>query len=178
MPQMRKRGEGMTSLGAPPAIEKLTSGIEGFDDITAGGLPLKHMTVVMGGPGCGKTVFALQVLVNAAIHRGSPGIFVAFEESTSRVAANAESFGWNLHSLDETRLAFVDAHTPSDVIKAGAFDLTALLAALETKTWEMGAELIVFDAIDVLLGLLEDPAAESRELYRINDWLIRHQLTG
>jgi RecA/RadA recombinase len=35
-------------------IEKISSGIEGFDDITCGGLPLGRMTLLMGGPACPK----------------------------------------------------------------------------------------------------------------------------
>jgi circadian clock protein KaiC len=37
----------------------------------------------MGGPGCGKTVFALQALVNGARRNKEAGLFVAFEESTT-----------------------------------------------------------------------------------------------
>ena len=160
-------------------LEKISSGIEGFDDITNGGLPLRRTTLLMGGPGCGKTVFALQMLVNGALHHGTPGIFVAFEENARRVAANAETFGWHLGELEKTRqLFFVDACMRADVVKAGAFDLTGLFAALEAKAREMGAKVIVFDAIDVLLSLLDDPAAECRELYRLHEWLLRHELTG
>ena len=42
----------------------------------------------------------------------------------------------------------------------------------------MQAKRIVFDGIDVLLGLLDDPAAERREIYRIRDWLAQTGLTG
>jgi circadian clock protein KaiC len=64
------------------------------------------------------------------------------------------------------------------VVKSGSFDLTGQLAAVEAKANNMGAKLIVFDAIDVLLGLLNDPAAECRELYRLHEWLMLHNLTG
>lgn len=167
----------MTTLPNPDALEKISSGIEGFDDLTGGGLPLRRTTLLMGGPGCGKTVFALQMLVGATRH-GTPGIFVAFEENARRVAENAASFGWNLDGLQKEQLFFVDAALRPDVVKAGAFDLTGLLAGLEAKAREMGAKLIVFDAIDVLLSLLDDPVAESRELYRLHDWLARQELTG
>ena len=159
-------------------LQKISSGIEGLDDITCGGLPLRRTTLLMGGPGCGKTVFALQMLVNAAAHHSTPGIFVAFEEDARRVSANAESFGWNMPELEEKMLYFVDACLDADVVKAGAFDLAGLLAGLEAKAKEMGAKLIVFDAIDVLLSLLDDPAAECRELYRLHKWLSKNELTG
>lgn len=159
-------------------LEKIPTGIEGFDDITSGGLPRGRPTLLMGGPGCGKTVFALQMLVNGASNHGTPGIFVAFEENTGRVLANAESFGWNLGELKKKHLYFLNAHMSPDTVKAGAFDLTGLLMGIEAKAREMGAKLIVFDALDVLLSLLDDRAAERRELYRIQEWLTRTGLTG
>jgi circadian clock protein KaiC len=160
------------------AMPKIPSGIEGFDDITAGGLPRGCTTLLMGGPGCGKTVLALQILVNGATHQGTPGIFVAFEENARRVSANAATFGWEMSLLETKQIHFVDACMRSDVVKSGSFDLTGLLAALEARAREMGAKVIVFDAIDVLLSLLDDPAAECRELYRLHEWLMRHELTG
>ncbi len=159
-------------------LEKISSGIEGFDDITGGGLPRGGTTLLMGGPGCGKTVLALQILVSATTHHGTPGIFVAFEENARRVSANGQKFGWKMRDLEEKQLFFIDASLRSDVVKSGVFDLTGLLAALEAKSKQIGAKLIVFDAIDVLLSLLDDPAAESRELYRLHEWLLRHELTG
>jgi len=158
--------------------EKIATGIEGFDDITAGGLPSRCTTLLMGGPGCGKTIVALQILVSAAAEHGTPGIFVAFEENARRVAANGQTFGWKMAELEEKKLFFIDARMRSDVVTAGAFDLSGLLAGLEAKAHEMGAKVIVFDAVDVLLSLLDDPAAECRELYRIHEWLMLNELTG
>ena len=159
-------------------LEKIPTGIEGFDAITGGGLPRGRTTLLMGGPGCGKTVFALQALVNCATHQDTPGIFVAFEENTDRVLANAASFGWKIGELQKKHLYFLNARLSPEVVKAGAFDLIALLAGLEAKARAMGAKLIVFDALDVLLNLLDDRAAERRELYRIQEWLARTGLTG
>jgi circadian clock protein KaiC len=159
-------------------LEKIWTGIEGFDDITCGGLPLGRTTLLMGGAGSGKTVLALQVLVSASQHHGTPGIFVAFEENARRVSANGQAFGWDMRELEKKQIFFIDACLRADVVKSGTFDLTGLLAALEAKAEEMGAKLIVFDAIDVLLSLLDDLGAECRELYRIHEWLMQHGLTG
>lgn len=159
-------------------LEKISSGIEGFDDISSGGLPKQRTTLLMGGPGCGKTVFGLQILVSNAMC-GLPGIFVAFEENSKRVAANAETFGWEIPRIKERgHLSFVDACMRSDAVKSGSFDLTGLLAGIEARSREMRAKIIVFDAIDVLLSLLEDPLAECRELYRLHEWLMQQELTG
>lgn len=168
----------MNEANQKDGMKKISSGVEGFDDITGGGLPLRRTTLLMGGPGCGKTVLALQILASAATEHGMPGIFVAFEENARRVAANAVTFGWNIEAFDKRQLFFVDACVRADVLKAGTFDLTGLLATLAAVADENGTKLIVFDAIDVLLGLLDDPAAECRELYRIHEWLSDRKLTG
>jgi circadian clock protein KaiC len=159
-------------------VEKIATGIEGFDDITGGGLPRGRTTLLMGGPGCGKTVLALQTLVNGATCHATPGMFVAFEENADLVEENAESFGWDTVELQKKLLYFLNAQLTPDVVKVGEFDLTALLTGLEAKANSMGAKLVVFDALDVLLSLLDDGAAERRELYRIQAWLKRTGLTG
>jgi circadian clock protein KaiC len=159
-------------------LSKTLTGIRGFDEITDGGLPRGRTTLVMGGPGSGKTVFALQALVNGAHRTGEPGVFVAFEESTRQVVANAATFGWDLPELTKKKLFFLDARLAPDVVKAGEFDLLGMLNLLEIKAKEIHAKRIVFDGIDVLLSLLDDGAAERREVYRIRDWLSRTGLTA
>ena len=72
---------------------KAPTGIAGFDEITGGGLPRGRTTLLVGGPGSGKAMLALQFLVHGAQDCREPGIFVAFEETSKRIAANAESFG-------------------------------------------------------------------------------------
>ena len=81
----RQFGAGLNNAGQNHVIEKMPTGIEGFDEITSGGLPRGRTSLVMGGPGCGKTIFALQTLVNGARLNGEPGIFVAFEEQSQQI---------------------------------------------------------------------------------------------
>ncbi|MEO8580068.1 MAG: circadian clock protein KaiC [Gemmatimonadales bacterium] len=161
-----------------PTVTKILTGIQGFDEITDGGLPNARTTLVMGGPGSGKTVFALQTLVNGTRQKKEAGIFVAFEESTKQIIANAATFGWDLPALERRKLFFLDARLDPEVVKAGEFDLIGMLNLLEAKAKEINATRIVFDGIDVLLGLLDDDVAERREVYRIRDWLSRTGLTG
>lgn len=160
-----------------PGIEKAPTGIEGFDEITGGGLPRGRTTLILGDVGTGKTIFALQTLVNGA-RQGEPGIFVAFEEHSRQIVANAATFGWDLAALERHRLFFLDARLPADVAATGGFDLAGMLAGIEAKAREMGAKRIVFDSIDVLLSLLNDPTSERREVYRLHDWLSHSGMTG
>jgi circadian clock protein KaiC len=168
----------VTSNAAPQPLPKIATGISGFDELSHGGLPRNRTSLLRGGPGSGKTVFALQSLVNAARLRQEPGIFVAFEESTGQIIANAASFNWGLPALARNKLFFLDAKLSPDVVKSGEFDLSGMLAMLKAKKQEIGAKWIVFDGIDVLLTLLQNPVAEMRELYRIRDWLADNEVNA
>ena len=157
---------------------KAPTGIIGFDEITGGGLPHGRATLLVGGPGSGKTIFAMQFLVHGAQNCKEPGIFVAFEESPKRMLANFEGFGWKLGELQKKKLFFLDAQPSTDLIQSGTFDLNGMLAALGAQAKAMGARRIVFDAMDIVLALLPDDAARSREIYRLHEWLLKSDLTA
>jgi circadian clock protein KaiC len=167
-----------TKSAAPRPLHKIATGILGFDELSNGGLPRNRTTLVKGGPGSGKTVFALQSLVNATRKRREPGIFVAFEETAEQIRTNAATFDWGLSALAKNRLFFLDAHLSPEVVQSGEFDLTGMLAMLKAKKEAMGAKWIVFDGIDVLLTLLQNPVSEMREIYRIRDWLADNEVSA
>lgn len=62
-------------------VQKIRTMIEGFDDISHGGMPVARTTLVSGTSGTGKTLFAVQFLYNGITYFDEPGIFVTFEES-------------------------------------------------------------------------------------------------
>ncbi|MEO7665380.1 MAG: circadian clock protein KaiC, partial [Candidatus Limnocylindrales bacterium] len=147
------------------------------DDITGGGVPRGRTTLVMGGPGSGKTIFGLKFLAEG-IARGEPGIFVACEESADRILANAKGFGWGLDQLGPSEVFFLDAQPTPDLVQLGDFDLGGMIATLDAKATEMGAGRIVLDALDILLALLPDDTAKRREVYRLHEWLLARGLTA
>jgi circadian clock protein KaiC len=157
---------------------KAATGITGLDDVTGGGLPRGRTTLLVGGPGSGKSILALQFLVHGACECREPGIFVAFEEAPKRIVQNADGFGWPLAQLQPKKLFFLDAQPTRDLVQSGSFDLGGLLAALQAKISEIKARRVVFDALDIVLALLPDAAARRREVYRLHAWLLAHELTG
>jgi KaiC/GvpD/RAD55 family RecA-like ATPase len=91
-------------------VQKLPTGIEGFDDICHGGLPVARSTLISGTSGTGKTVFSLNFLYNGIRQFNEPGIFVTFEESPLDILRNAASFGWNLQEMvEQDKLFLLDA---------------------------------------------------------------------
>src|SRR5688500_9269029 len=157
---------------------KSPTGIAGLDEVTGGGLPRGRTTLLLGGPGSGKTIFGVQFLAHGASVEKEPGIFVAFEETPARIVANCATFGWKLAELQRRKLFFLDAQPLPDLIQAATFDITGMLASLGAKARRMRARRIVFDALDVVLALLPDAAAKRAEIYRLHIWLVGQGLTG
>jgi circadian clock protein KaiC len=163
--------------GAPARTAKSRTGIAGFDHMTGGGVPRGRTTLLIGGPGSGKTIFGLQFLAEG-VKSGEPGIFVAFEEATGRIIANAEGFGWGLEQFGRDEIFFLDAQATPDLVQLGDFDLGGMIATLDAKVASMGASRIVFDALDMVLALLPDATAKRREVYRLHAWLLARGLTA
>lgn len=178
MPKRKSRpGPGGRSDRRPPAANKaarmaarIPTGIAGFDALTHGGLLRGKLTVVSGAAGCGKSVFALQALANAARH-GERTVYVCFEEGPEEAQANLRSFDWDLPPRLSELVRFVDGDLGPDVVSVGRFDIAGLLANLGAHCREIGATWVVFDGIDALMTILSDPVLERRELYRLKRWI-------
>jgi circadian clock protein KaiC len=168
-----------TEVQPPRALVKLPTGIPGFDEISDGGLPAGRTSLIIGGPGTGKTVFALQTLINGARDAGEPGIFLAFEETCEEIRSNASGFAWDIAALErDGKLFFIDAQISLDTLRSGQFDLQGMLETLEAKIKEMGARRIVLDSLDVLLELFADQEVGKQELRRLRLWLNRLGVSG
>src|SRR5436853_2590053 len=98
MPRPRRTTTRRSKPSAPHSLAKVATGVDGFDELTGGGLPEGRPTLVCGGPGCGKTLFALQFLVHGATH-GENGVFVTFEETEDDLLKNAASLAHDLPGL-------------------------------------------------------------------------------
>ncbi len=146
-------------------LRRVPSGVDGFDDISEGGLPRGGITVVLGGAGSGKTIFSLQVLAG-----GARGLLVAFEESAEKILENIETFTWGA-AARAGGVEIIDARLSQLVEEGGEFDLVGFLAVIGARARASGAELIVFDGFDVLLGHLRDPRLIRREIFRLREWV-------
>ena len=65
-----------------------------------------------------------------------------------------------------------------DLLQSGDFDLTGLMAGLGAVIHRIGARRIVLDATDILLTLLPDRRSVRREMFRLHEWLLEHELTA
>ncbi len=162
-----------TSHSTVPGLEKAPTGIDGFDEITAGGLPKGRPSLICGAAGCGKTLFATEFLVRGATEFGEPGVFVAFEETAKDLTANVASLGFDLAELQRTNLLRIDhiSVDRSEIEESGDYDLEGLFIRLNYLIDQIGAKRVVLDTIETIFSIFSNPAVLRSELRRLFHWL-------
>ncbi len=76
----------------------MSTGIEGLDKMLNGGLIPGRPYILSGPPGSGKTILAMQFLLDG-MERGESCIMVAIDEPPNEIKANTNHFGWSLDRL-------------------------------------------------------------------------------
>jgi circadian clock protein KaiC len=157
----------------PTSLPKTATGIEGFDEITSGGLPTGRPTLVCGGAGCGKTLFAISFLVHGATRFEEPGVYMTFEESVDELSQNVASLGFDLPRLIEEKKIVLD-HVRverSEIEETGDYDLEGLFIRLGYAIDSIGARRVVPDTIESLFAGLSNQTILRAELRRLFRWL-------
>jgi circadian clock protein KaiC len=168
-------------LGEQPRspFPKTPTGIKGFDEITGGGLPAGRPSLVCGPPGAGKSLFALQFLVNGVTRYAEPGVFLTFEENRAEVVAAVDSLNFDLDTLEGAGRLLVDAlPLESELVDTGEFDLEMLMVRLASAVKKIGAKRVAIDNVEALFATFDRPVLVRSELRRLFRWLKDNELTA
>ncbi len=161
-------------------VAKAPTGIQGFDEITVGGLPRGRATLVCGGAGSGKTNFGLEFLIRGATEFDEPGVLIAFEETPGELAGNVASLGFDLKRLIRDGKLAVDyiQIERSEIEEAGEFDLEGLFLRLGLAVDSVGAKRVVIDTPEALFSSLPNEFILRAEMRRLFRWLKDRGLTA
>jgi circadian clock protein KaiC len=162
-----------------PQLEKTRTGITGFDEITKGGLPKGRPSIVCGGPGCGKTMFAVECLVRGATQFGEPGVLMTFEEPAEEMAKNVVSLGFDLKELVARKRLVMDyVHIePAEIQETGSYDLEGLFVRLQYAVDSIGAKRVVLDTLEAIFSGFSNQGLLRAEIRRLFRWLRERGLT-
>jgi circadian clock protein KaiC len=161
-------------------LPKTPTGISGFDEITDGGLPTGRPTLVCGGAGCGKTLFAIEFLVRGATQFNEPGVFMSFEETKEEITQNVVSLGFEMDNLVKNKKIVLD-HVyieRSEIEETGEYDLEGLFIRLGYAIDSIGAKRVVLDTIESLFAGLPNQLILRAELRRLFRWLKNKGVTA
>jgi circadian clock protein KaiC len=156
--------------GPGDTIERLPTGISGFDEIALGGLPVGRPTLLTGTTGSGKTLFAVEFLARGILRFGQPGVFVTSEETAGAIRQNAISLGFDIGRWERDGMwSFVDASTDigEGIETVGTYDFGALMARIEHAIRSNSAKRVSFDSFSSIFSRFDDIGVIRHELVRI-----------
>ncbi len=132
-----------------------------------------------GGPGCGKTMFAMEFLVRGATDFNEPGVLMTFEETGEEMTRNVESLGFNLHALVGKKKIFLDyvRVEPSEIQETGEYDLEGLFIRLQHAVDSIGAKRVVLDTVEAVFSGFANSGMLRAEIRRLFRWLKDRNLT-
>jgi circadian clock protein KaiC len=154
-------------------LPKARTGVQGLDEITAGGFPRGRPTLICGSAGAGKTLLAMEFLIRGATVYNEPGVFMAFEETAEELTQNVRSLGFDLDELTKEKKLAIDfvRIEPSEIDETGDYDLEGLFIRLGAAIDAIGARRVVLDTIENLFAGLQNQGILRAELRRLFRWL-------
>ena len=135
-----------------------------------GGFPKGRSILITGEPGTGKTIFALQYLLEG-LRLGEKGIYVAADEGPGDVIEQAASLGWDLEQyISKKELAILNAGTYLSTLGGGGkerqIDIHKAIGDLAGFVNRLEAKRLVLDPAGPFV-LLRDTAARIQDQTRL-----------
>ncbi len=161
-------------------VERLSTGVEGFDELIQGGIPRGFFVAVVGEPGTGKTVFCIHFIAQG-IREGDKNIYVTTEESRESIIRQARMFGFDFEeAIESGRLVIIDALTGArdDPWSLSELDVEALVQkVIEAKKYlGYGRARLVVDSMSAFW--LDKPAMARKYSYYVKRVLSRWDFTA
>lgn len=169
--------------------EKTATGVAGLDEMLEGGIPKGYTILVAGGPGSGKSTFAMQFLTNGVDQYGENGIYITLEERPEDMIRNFSNYGWDLSKIkiismipqkasiaQETRYV-----TSGEVVSGGEsntielspkrFSIDLVRDLIKEHVDESNAKRLVVDSLAALSVQLENVFSIRQEILGLSNLL-------
>ncbi|RME78920.1 MAG: hypothetical protein D6769_03725 [Methanobacteriota archaeon] len=139
-------------------VERITTGIDGLDEMLQGGIPKNRHVAIFGGPGTGKTTLGMQFLYHGA-QKGEKGLYVSLEEPPEQIIENVKavfpSWSSNIDSMISNSSLFIK--------KPEHYTLDSLIETTESTIVDSNVTRLVIDSSTVVEAFFA-----TKEEYRKN----------
>lgn len=160
--------------------QRMPTGVAGLDDILAGGLIARHMYLIEGAPGTGKTTLGLQFLLEG-VARGESGLYVTISERKEELCASAESHGWSLDAVSIFELTGIEGTIGPDseyvMFHPAEVELSVVTKTILEEVEKMKSVRVVLDSMSELRLLAQDPLRYRRQVLALKQFFVERGST-
>ncbi|MFC6753426.1 ATPase domain-containing protein, partial [Halorubrum tibetense] len=141
------------------SVERMSTGVSGFDEVLDGGLIQGRNVLVRGSPGSGKTIFGLHFL-SAGIDAEETALYINMGEPQAYVEETADAFGLNteqiqFHNLSPTQEQFSERNSYS-VFESAEVEQPGFIEDLRDKVDKIKPDRVLLDPITEFRYLTSD----------------------
>ncbi|MGY2290991.1 ATPase domain-containing protein [Pseudomonas sp. SDO528_S397] len=160
---------------------KAATGIEGLDNILAGGLSRSHLFLLEGEPGTGKTTVALQFL-QAGAKVGERSLYITLSETERELRQGAKSHGWDLgDSIDIFELtppeSVLDAQQQQSLLYSSDLELGEATRQIFEAVERFKPTRVVIDSLSEIRLLAQSSLRYRRQILAIKHYFVRYEAT-
>ncbi|RYF17419.1 MAG: circadian clock protein KaiC [Comamonadaceae bacterium] len=151
---------------SPPTQERASTGIPGLDDVLGGGVPAKHVYLVEGDPGSGKTTLGLHFL-RQGVKQGEQGLYVTLSETATELRTVAASHGWDLEGVELFELVSDEGLSPDleqSILHPSQVELGETVRGVMAAVQRLNPQRVVFDSLSEMRLLAQDPLRYRRQV--------------
>jgi circadian clock protein KaiC len=158
----------------------ISTGIQAFDDILAGGYVRSRVHLIEGRPGSGKTTLALQFLM-AARERGENTLYVTLSEGKEELKASAATHGWSLDGVEIYELVpaelSLDPTREQSVVYSSDLELGETVKLVMDCVERVKPDCVVFDSLSDIRLLAGSPLRYRRQVLALKHYFTGKQIT-
>jgi circadian clock protein KaiC len=135
-------------------VEKIPTGVPGFDVISHGGIPKGRSSLIVGRSGTGKTILGLQIAAYTA-RQGIHTLLIAVEESADDLISTGDNLGLDLTgAIKSGKLRVTDASRPMEgpMVLSGEYDISGLVHRVQAIAKQHGSQVVILDSATALFS--------------------------
>jgi circadian clock protein KaiC len=172
----------MPSSESPPASQqfKASTGIEGLDDVLAGGLRTNRLYLLEGVPGSGKTTLSLQFLMEG-VRQGEPVLYITLSETKEELHEVAQSHGWSLEGITVRELVpsenILNPEEQYTMFHPADVELSETTKTILADVERIKPTRVVFDSLSELRLLAGNPLRYRRQILALKQFFAGRQCT-
>ena len=161
--------------------ERCSSGVDGLDNILAGGFLRGGFYLIQGDPGSGKTTLALQFLLEG-LRRGEKVFYITLSETKQELVQVARSHGWSLDKIPVLDLSAVEnllrpeAHMT--VFHPSEVELTKITQLLRDEVRKTQPARVAFDSLSEFRLMSETSLRYRRQLLALKQQFAKLKSTA
>lgn len=156
------------------SIERVKSGVDGFDKLIEGGLVKNSVVLVQGNTGTNKTIFCLQYLVKGATMYNEPGVFISFAEPKESIIQHGKSFGWNIEELEKKGVFSFVKYSPHEVVNIMSEGGGSIRDTIES----IGAKRLIIDSLTAYALFFENKYKANESVLELFELLRKWKITS